>query len=288
MAMQKIYKRINWENLPSEKTPLDEINLNKMDKAIDDLDDRIIAVDNAVTNTGGVQIVLAYIRSFNLYGQDWLSASEGGPALTPNQNTIYVVMTDGLYSRLMYMFDGSKYFPIGHKVNVEPALPDIVHEKPESVTTRDGIELMRFRPADTTDKISVRFNFYVGAYGGGFRCGILNETYREYSYGRYAYNGVMEVTHNATVGTKENDFIFVIGNGQAFSSSTCSDLVVTEMSSSNNYVNTFAIKNRLIDSMPGLVPRLPGDFIGDGVFMSDGKWHTLDELKEMLGIGSQP
>ena len=40
--MDKIYKRINWENLPSEKTPIDETNLNKMDKAIDDLDNRIV------------------------------------------------------------------------------------------------------------------------------------------------------------------------------------------------------------------------------------------------------
>lgn len=287
MAMQKIYQRINWENLPSEKTPLDEINLNKMDKAIDDLDDRIIAVDNAVTNTGGVQIVLAYIRSFNLYGQDWLSASEGGPALTPNQNTIYVVMTDGLYSRLMYMFDGGKYFPIGHKVNVEPALPDIVHEYPDETRTKNGIEVARFRPVNTTDTISMEFYFWVGAYGGGIRYGLENNV-GTYDWGRYEYNGTMKRSYSVPVGEKEHDFIFIVGTGRAFGDTIVRDLVITEISSSNSYVNTFAPKNRLIDSMPGLVPRLPDDFAGDGVFMSDGKWHTLDELKEMLGIGSQP
>lgn len=43
--MQKIYNRINWENLPSEKTAVNESNLNKMDFAIDNLDDRVVAMD---------------------------------------------------------------------------------------------------------------------------------------------------------------------------------------------------------------------------------------------------
>lgn len=43
--MQKIYSRINWENLPSEKTAVNESNLNKMDLAIDNLDDRVVAMD---------------------------------------------------------------------------------------------------------------------------------------------------------------------------------------------------------------------------------------------------
>lgn len=43
--MQKIYSRINWENLPSEKTAVNESNLNKMDLAIDNLDDRVVSMD---------------------------------------------------------------------------------------------------------------------------------------------------------------------------------------------------------------------------------------------------
>lgn len=42
--MQKIYNRINWENFPSEKTAVNESNLNKMDLAIDNLDDRVVAM----------------------------------------------------------------------------------------------------------------------------------------------------------------------------------------------------------------------------------------------------
>ena len=44
--MNKIYTRINWENYPSEATALNETNLNKVDLAVDELDNRIIYQDN--------------------------------------------------------------------------------------------------------------------------------------------------------------------------------------------------------------------------------------------------
>lgn len=49
--MQKIYSRINWENFPSEKTAVNEFNLNRMDLGLDNLDDRVIALDAAKFNT---------------------------------------------------------------------------------------------------------------------------------------------------------------------------------------------------------------------------------------------
>lgn len=40
--MNKAYNRINWENYPSDKTPLNENNLNKIDSALDEVDNRVI------------------------------------------------------------------------------------------------------------------------------------------------------------------------------------------------------------------------------------------------------
>lgn len=40
--MQKVYSRINWENEPSTNTPLSEDNLNRMDYALDKIDDRVV------------------------------------------------------------------------------------------------------------------------------------------------------------------------------------------------------------------------------------------------------
>lgn len=43
--MNKVYTRINWENEPSDKTPVNETNLNKMDFALNEVDNRLIEQD---------------------------------------------------------------------------------------------------------------------------------------------------------------------------------------------------------------------------------------------------
>lgn len=43
--MQKIYSRTYWENFPSEKTAVDAMRLNNMEAGIDNLDDRVVAMD---------------------------------------------------------------------------------------------------------------------------------------------------------------------------------------------------------------------------------------------------
>ena len=45
--MKKLYQRINWQNYPSDSTPLNESNLNKMDAAVDGIDDRVVTLDVA-------------------------------------------------------------------------------------------------------------------------------------------------------------------------------------------------------------------------------------------------
>lgn len=43
--MNKAYSRINWENYPSDATPINKVNLNILDSATDILDDRVITLD---------------------------------------------------------------------------------------------------------------------------------------------------------------------------------------------------------------------------------------------------
>jgi len=45
--MEKAHSRINWENYPSVATPLNEKNLNKMDQALDEVDNRVLGLDTA-------------------------------------------------------------------------------------------------------------------------------------------------------------------------------------------------------------------------------------------------
>lgn len=44
--MQKAYNRTIWENYPSDASPIDEQNLNNMEVGIDEVDNRIILLDN--------------------------------------------------------------------------------------------------------------------------------------------------------------------------------------------------------------------------------------------------
>lgn len=43
--MEKTYERINWENEPSILTPINAINLNKMDSALNQIDNRVVEMD---------------------------------------------------------------------------------------------------------------------------------------------------------------------------------------------------------------------------------------------------
>lgn len=42
MKMQKSYIRINWENYPSDATPINETNMNKIDYSLNEVDNRVI------------------------------------------------------------------------------------------------------------------------------------------------------------------------------------------------------------------------------------------------------
>lgn len=48
--MNKAYNAINWKNEPSTSTAINETNLNKMDRAIDTIDNRVIDLDNGKVN----------------------------------------------------------------------------------------------------------------------------------------------------------------------------------------------------------------------------------------------
>lgn len=59
--MQKTYSRINWENYPSEETPINESNLNRMDFAINEIDDRVIGLDTEKADVNTVDNLIASI-----------------------------------------------------------------------------------------------------------------------------------------------------------------------------------------------------------------------------------
>lgn len=61
--MERVYsQRVNWENEPSIRTPLNEINLNKMDYALYEIDGRVVGFDTTKANQSEF---LASLKSVN-------------------------------------------------------------------------------------------------------------------------------------------------------------------------------------------------------------------------------
>lgn len=57
--MNKAHIDINWENYPSDASPLNEANLNKMDRSIDAIDDRVIELDTTKATKTEVATLVA-------------------------------------------------------------------------------------------------------------------------------------------------------------------------------------------------------------------------------------
>lgn len=57
----KIYSRINWENEPSVRTPLSESNLNNMDYALNELDNRIVSLDTTKADNDNLLLAIKSI-----------------------------------------------------------------------------------------------------------------------------------------------------------------------------------------------------------------------------------
>lgn len=86
--MNKIYSKINFLNRPSKKTPLNAANLNKMDEAIDGLDNRVVdmndelaveraRIDNLQTIPGSTTADAAlYDINIGYDGKDWGTPGE--------------------------------------------------------------------------------------------------------------------------------------------------------------------------------------------------------------------
>ena len=60
--MNKAHSSINWENYPSDETPLNKRNLNKMDSAIEIIDDRVITLDTTKATKTEVATLVADVN----------------------------------------------------------------------------------------------------------------------------------------------------------------------------------------------------------------------------------
>jgi hypothetical protein len=92
MPAVKTYTRVNFQNYPSTSTPLNATNLNKLDKGIDDLDDEVVTVKNAIENMSFDADAISYNNT-----QSGLQATD----------------VQGAVDEINDNLSGFKYYPIG-------------------------------------------------------------------------------------------------------------------------------------------------------------------------------
>ena len=108
--MNKAYSRINWQNKPSTQTPIDADNLNRMDLALDTIDDRVIALDTGesglntrlTTAEGNITSLqngkVDKITGKGLSTNDYTTAEKtklAGISTQANKTTVTQVQTEG-------------------------------------------------------------------------------------------------------------------------------------------------------------------------------------------------
>lgn len=93
--MQKAYSRINWENYPSENTPINESNLNRMDSAVDEIDDRVISLDTTKAEVTDIAGLVASITVDDATGEITLTKYNG--STTVIQTTINKIAVNFSY-----------------------------------------------------------------------------------------------------------------------------------------------------------------------------------------------
>lgn len=93
--MNKAYERINWQNKPSTTTKINATNLNKMDLALDTIDDRVVTLDGSlVTDISGLDDVAistptdGQVLKYDDATDKWVNANEsGGSVVSVTQKT---------------------------------------------------------------------------------------------------------------------------------------------------------------------------------------------------------
>lgn len=245
------------------------------------VDDDVIGAVNS-PSSGGESIKVAYIVGDTPFANDWLSLSEGGEALTPVNNGVYAVMTEGNYCRCMYLWNGTEYTPVGDKYNLY-AYDDIVHNVPDASTgSGDRSELYRITPSEHTSNIQLYLDYNTSSsYGGGFKYGFEDSL-------KVVQNGRGQRTYNVPVTAEDigKDFIIKSDNG-SFCTLTITNCTITETSDSYHTTEYIGARSSE-DGKSGLVPPATSSE-KDYILFGDGTWkdpNTSFSIQDMVNVAT--
>ena len=111
--MNKAYNRINWENYPSDATPLNEANLNNLDSATDTIDDRVITLDTTKATKTEVATLVSDVTFEESTGIITITKKNGSRVTIDTQmekiavNFSYIQSTQQI---ILTLIDGTKQY----------------------------------------------------------------------------------------------------------------------------------------------------------------------------------
>lgn len=111
--MNKAHIDINWENYPSDETPLNERNLNKMDGSIDIIDDRVITLDTTKATKAEVATLVSDVTFEESTGIITITKKNGSKVTIDTQmekiaiNFVYNPTTQQI---ILTLIDGTKQY----------------------------------------------------------------------------------------------------------------------------------------------------------------------------------
>lgn len=71
------YERVNWKNSPSTETPINDVNLNIMDKGIEDAHKKIENIANILYPVGSIYMSVNPTNPSELFGGTWEAWGSG-------------------------------------------------------------------------------------------------------------------------------------------------------------------------------------------------------------------
>lgn len=111
--MNKAHIDINWENYPSDETPLNERNLNKMDGSIDIIDDRVITLDTTKATKAEVATLVADVTFEESTGIITITKKNGSKVMIDTQMEKIAINFDynpTTQQIILTLIDGTKQY----------------------------------------------------------------------------------------------------------------------------------------------------------------------------------
>ena len=111
--MNKAHENINWENYPSDNTALNAENLNKMDVAIDNIDNRVVSLDSSKATKTEVSTLVADVSFEESTGRITVTKKNGSKITIDTK--IEKIAVNFSYNRItqqiiLTLIDGTKQY----------------------------------------------------------------------------------------------------------------------------------------------------------------------------------